>query len=193
MISFFNNQMSQTPQSAKRSPQAVVGDVYSREKRIPFPWNEAAPNNFVVWLEKCSRVRNVVKDFVIWPLLSAISVLISQETKVKASSLYPGPVNIYTSFLTESGSDTSTAFSLAVDLIIEYVKEKQETVVVIEDSSGNCLHDLLKETQGQGLLAKDEAHAFFQKILSCKGQDNDLKTVKFSVSLTMESRGCSVA
>ena len=136
-------------------------------------------------------MRNVVKEFVILPLLSAISALISQETKVKASSLYPGPVNIYTSFLAESGSDTSTAFSLAVDLIIEG-KEKQETVVVIEDSSRSCLHDL-KETQGQGLLAKDEAHAFFQKILSCKGQDNDLKTVKFFVSLTMESRGLSVA
>ena len=47
--------MSQTPRSAKRvkrSPEAAVDDIYSRAKRILFPWNEAAPDNFVVWLEK---------------------------------------------------------------------------------------------------------------------------------------------
>ena len=76
--------------------------------------------------KKFSRARNVVKEFVIWPLLSAISTLISPRTKVKASSLYPEPVNIYTLFLAESGSNKSTAFSLAVYPIIEYVEEKQE-------------------------------------------------------------------
>ncbi len=166
--------MSQTRSAkrVKRSLEAAVDDIYSRAKRIPFPWNEAAPDNFVVWLEKFSRARNVVKEFVIWPLLSAISALISPRTKVKASSLYPEPVNIYTLFLAESGSNKSTAFSLAVDPIIEYVEEKQETVVVIEDSSRSGLHEHLKTTQGQGLLAKDEAHTFFQKILSCNGRDN---------------------
>ena len=57
------------------------------------------------------------------------------KTKVKASSLRPEPVNIFTLFLTESGSNKSTAFGLAVDPIIEYGEEKQETVIVIEDSS----------------------------------------------------------
>ena len=59
-----------------------------------------------------------------------------------------------------------------MDPIIECVEEKQETVVVIEDSSRSGLHEHLKTTQGQGLLAKNEAHAFFQKILSCNGRDN---------------------
>ena len=164
---------SQTPaKRVKRSPEAIVDDIYSRAKRITFPWDEAAPNNFVAWLEKFSRARNVVKEFVIWPLLSAISALISPTTKVKASSLYPEPVNIYTLFLAESGSNKSTAFSLAVDPIIEYVEEKQETIIVIEDSSRSGLYEHLKSTGGQGFLAKDEAHAFFQKILACNGRDN---------------------
>ena len=150
-----------------------MDDIYSRAKTVPFPWNEAAPNHFVAWLEKFSRGRNVVKEFVIWPLLSAISALISPKTKVKASSLHPEPVNIFTLFLAESGSNKSTAFGLAVDPIIEYVEEKQETVIVIEDSSRSGLYEHLKSTQGQGLLAKDEAHAFFQKILSCNGRDNN--------------------
>ncbi len=34
------------------------------------------------------------------------------------------------------------------------------------------MHEHLKTTQGQGLLAKNEAHAFFQKILLCNGRDN---------------------
>ena len=116
----------------------------------------------MTWLEKFSRGRNAIKEFVIWPL-SAISALISATTKVKASSLYPEPVNIYTLFLVESGSNKSTAFSLAVDPIIEYVEEKQETSIVIEDSSRSRLYEHLKSTGSQGFLAKDEAHAFFKR------------------------------
>ena len=165
--------MSQTPYAKRaRCAESNVDSIYSRAKKIPFPWQEAAPSNFVVWFDKFSKARNVVKEFVIWPLLSAISALISPKTKVKASSLYPEPVNIYTLFLAESGSNKSTAFSLAVDPIIEYVEDKQNTVIVVEDSSRNGLYEHLKSTQGQGLLAKDEAHAFFQKVLSCNGRDN---------------------
>lgn len=166
--------MSQIPAAkrTKRSPEATIDEIYARAKRVPFPWQEVAPGSFVEWLEKFSKARNVVKEFVIWPLLSAISALISPKTKVKASSLYPEPVNIYTLFLAESGSNKSTAFSLAVDLIMQYVEEKQNTVIVVEDSSRSGLYEHLKTTQGQGLLAKDEAHAFFQKVLSCNGRDN---------------------
>ena len=35
------------------------------------------------------------------------------------------------------------------------------------------MYEHFKWTQGQGLLAKDEAHAFSQKILSCNGRDNN--------------------
>ena len=166
--------MSQTPLTKlpKPSTENVVDEVYSRPKRILFPWNEAAPDNFVAWLDKFSKARNVVKEFVIWPLLSAVSALIAPKTKVRASSLYPEPVNIYTLFLAESGSNKSTAFSLSVDPIMEYVEEKQNTIIVVEDSSRSGLYEHLKTTGGQGLLAKDEAHAFFQKILSCNGRDN---------------------
>ena len=39
--------LSQTPaKQVKRSTEAIVGDIYLRAKRIPFPWDEAAPNNF---------------------------------------------------------------------------------------------------------------------------------------------------
>ena len=112
-----------------------------------------------------SRARNVVKEFVLWPLLSAISALISPTTKVRASSLYPEPVNIYTLFLAESGSNKSTAFSLSIDPIVQYVEEKQNTVIVVEDSSRNGMYEHLKTHNGQGLIAKDEAHAFFSEIV----------------------------
>lgn len=173
-MGFLANQMSQVPvaKRAKRSPEANIDEVYKRAKEVAFPWKEAAPDSFVSWLDKFSKARNVVKEFVIWPLLSAVSALISPTTKVKASSLYPEPVNIYTLFLAESGSNKSTAFSLSVDPIIQYVEEKQNTVIVVEDSSRSGLYEHLKTTQGQGLLAKDEAHAFFQKVLSCNGRDN---------------------
>ena len=84
--------------------------------------------------------RNVIEEFMIWPLLSTISTLISSTTSVKASSLYSEPVNIHTIFLAESGSNKSTAFSLAVDAIIEYVQEKQETIIVIGDSLRSGLY-----------------------------------------------------
>lgn len=161
--------MSQT-NSTKRAKTSVknIDEIHSQAKKIQFPWSDAAPDSFVNWLEKFSRARNVVKEL----LLSAISALISPKTKVKASCLYPEPVNIYTLFLAESGSNKSTAFSLSIDPIIEYVEEKQNTVIVVEDSSRNGLYEHLKTTKGQGLLAKDEAHAFFQKLLSCNGRDN---------------------
>lgn len=166
-------QMSQTIRAKRaKTSEKNIDEIYSQAKRIPFPWSEAAPVSFEVWLEKFSRARNVVKEFVLWPLLSAISTLISPKTKVKASSLYPEPVNIYTLFLAESGSNKSTAFSLSIDPIIQYVEDKQNTVIVVEDSSRSGLYEHLKRTKGQGLLAKDEAHAFFQKLLSCSGRDN---------------------
>ena len=111
-------------------------------------------------LEKFLGARNVIEEFMIWPLLSTISALISFTTSVKASSLYSEPVNIYTIFLAES-----TAFSLAVDAIIEYVQEKQETIIVIEDSLRSGLYKHLKSTGGQGFLAKDEAYDFFTEIM----------------------------
>ena len=64
---------------------------------------------------KIFPMEKFVKEFVIWPLLSAISALVSPKRKV--SSLYPEPVNIFTLFLAESGSNKSTAFGLAVDPI----------------------------------------------------------------------------
>ena len=149
-----------------------VDEVYSQAKKVEFPWLEAAPVTFVDWLEKFSRARNVVKEFVLWPLLTAISALVSPKTKVRASSLYPEPVNIYTLFLAESGSNKSTAFSLSIDPIVQYVEEKQNTVIVVEDSSRSGIYEHLKTNNGQGLIAKDEAHAFFQKILCCTGRNN---------------------
>ncbi len=154
------------------SEQNVIDEVYSEAKKIEFPWREAAPDVFVDWLEKFSRARNVVKEFVLWPLLSAISALISPRTKVRASSLYPEHVNIYTLFLAESGSNKSTAFSLSIDPIVQYVEDKQSTVIVVEDSSRSGMYEHLKTNNGQGLIAKDEAHAFFQKLLSCSGGNN---------------------
>ena len=114
----------------------------------------------------------MVKEFVIWPLLSAISALIAPKTKVRASSLYPEPVNIYTVFLAESGSNKSTAFNLSIDLIVQYVEEKQNTVIVVEDSSRNGMYEHLRTNNGQGIIAEREAHAFFQKLLSCCGENN---------------------
>ena len=154
------------------SEKNVIDEVYAQAKKIEFPWSEAAPAVSVGWLEKFSRARNMVKEFVLWPLLSAISALISPTTKVRASSLYPEPVNIYTLFLAESGSNKSTAFSLSIDPIVQYVEEKQNTVIVVEDSSRNSMYEHLKTHNGQGLIAKDEAHAFFQKLLSCSGCNN---------------------
>ena len=154
------------------SEQSAIDKVYSEAKKIEFPWKEAAPDVFVDWLEKFSRARNVVKEFVLWPLLSAISALISPKTKVRASSLYPEPVNIYTVFLAESGSNKSTAFSLSIDPIVQYVEEKQNTVIVVEDSSRSGMHEHLKANNGQGIIAKDKAHTFFQKLLSCSEGNN---------------------
>ena len=126
------------------SEQNVIDEVYSEAKKIEFPWREAAPDVFVDWLEKFSRARNVVKEFVLWPLLSAISALISPRTKVRASNLYPEHVNIYTLFLAESGSNKSTAFSLSIDPIVQYVEDKQSTVIVVEDSSRSGMYEHLK-------------------------------------------------
>ena len=154
------------------SEQNRIDKPYSEAKKIEFPWKKAAPDVFVDWLEKFSRARNVVKEFVIWPLLSAISALIAPKTKVRASSLYPEPVNIYTVFLAKSGSNKLTAFSLSIDPIVQYVEEKQNTVIVVEDSSRSEMYEHLKTNNGQGIIAKDEAHAFFQKLLSCSGGNN---------------------
>ena len=167
-----------------------MDDIYSRAKRIPFPWDEAAPNNFVAWLEKFSRARNAVKEFVIWPLLSAISALISHTTKVKASSLYPEPVNIYTLFLAESGSNKLTAFSLAVDPIIKYVEEKQETIIVIEDSSCSGLYDILSRQAVRVFWQKMKPMLFFKRFWRAMAEIMERNwTVQFFASFMTESRG----
>ena len=114
----------------------------------------------------------MVKELVIWPLLSAISASIAPKTKVRAWSLYPEPVNIYTVFLAKSGWNKSTAFSLSIDPIVQYVEEKQNTVIVVEDSSRSGMYEHLKTNNGQGIIAKDEAHAFFQNPPPCSGGNN---------------------
>ena len=51
--------------------------VYSEAKKIEFPWKEGAPDVFVDWL--VFKGAKVVKEFVIWPLLSAISALLQKQ------------------------------------------------------------------------------------------------------------------
>ena len=84
----------------------------------------------------------------LWPLLSAISALISPTMNVRASSLYLEPVNINTLFLAESNK--STALSQSIDPFVHYVEEKQNTIIVVEDSSRNGMYEHLKTNNGQG-------------------------------------------
>ena len=44
----------------KRSSEAIMDETaYSRMKRIPFPWDEGAPNNFMTSLEKILERKNI--------------------------------------------------------------------------------------------------------------------------------------
>ena len=78
--------------------QNVINKVYSEAKKIEFPWNEAAPDIFVAWLETFSRAQNMVKQFELYSELLCKFHDCKPLLVMKGNSKRDGPKETGTAF-----------------------------------------------------------------------------------------------
>ncbi|XP_048587964.1 uncharacterized protein LOC116605640 [Nematostella vectensis] len=148
---------------------AVLKELHS----LQLPWDEVLPQSHVDWLDVFSNAHSVVKEIMFPAILTGISGVMAPRTTIKLSKNEYEPVNLFTVILAPTGAGKTAAMKAAIDEPLSALDESCEAPILIEDFSKSGLFNHLKNTDGMGVLCKDEIHILIKKLLSGKKKELD--------------------
>ncbi len=161
-----------TPPAPKRSRLLVpAGGVITREGAlliakkaadIPFPWEEAVPENVATWMEAFAKAHNTRPEFIYMGALTTTAAIMGPKSKMQVSSTYAEPTNLYAICISQPGAGKSQAFRLA---IIDPVSSlSASSSMMVDDYTRQGLFKHLRESKGRAYVAQEEMTAFFDLV-----------------------------
>ena len=106
------------------------------------PWSSVVPSDIRDWLEAFALVHNTRPEFIFMGALVSTAAIMGPKAKVRVSSRYEEPTNIYAICLAEPGAGKSQAFKLVMTEPIHALKEPLGSISVenlVTTLSWDCL------------------------------------------------------
>lgn len=130
---------------------------------IPFPWNDAVPNNIREWFEALAKSHNTAPEYVFVGALVTTAVLMGPRCYVKVGEFYREPTNIFAICVGYPGTGKSQAHGMTVREPLHSLPSPLSSILVDDyTKKGLFLH--LQKHDGRALLAHDELGAFFDLV-----------------------------
>ncbi len=138
-------------------------EISKRAMSHSLPWSSVVPSDIRDWLEAFALAHNTRPEFIFMGALVSTAAIMGPKAKVRVSSRYEEPTNIYAICLAEPGAGKSQAFKLVMTEPIYALKEPSGSMRV-ENYTQLGLFKHLKDHDGKALIAQEEMSAFFDLV-----------------------------
>ena len=143
--------------------QVDVGKIVSDAQNIPFPWNEAIPENINQWFTAYGKSHNTAPEYVFIGALVTTAILMGPKSFIKVRDTYKEPTNLYAICIGFPGSGKSQAYRMTVAEPIQRLTSPLSTILV-DDYTKKGLFRHLQNHDGRALLAHEEMGSFFDLV-----------------------------
>ena len=138
-------------------------EISKRAMSHSLPWSSVVPSDIRDWLEAFALAHNTRPEFIFMGALVSTAAIMGPKAKVRVSSRYEEPTNIYAICLAEPDAGKSQVFKLVMTEPIHALKEPSGSMRV-ENYTQLGLFKHLKDHDGKALIAQEEMSAFFDLV-----------------------------